>query len=169
MIQMLIRRGKLFMNMALCGVSEFALRLHGEPIWVRDSPDPNLHEAPLIRNRTTFKCYIAIGSIPTSCHTSYPGHRFNIKMYSYQYRKSHCGDKTVVRSSYLHGGISNTGKMSSLYWIGALLTIDFFFVDCVVPNNLPKWTSCFFIQARPWCSLKCNGPLLPSRYFTSVV
>ena len=47
------------------------------------------------------------------------GARFNIKMLSYQYRKSHCGDKTVVRSSYLHNGISYTGKMSSLYWIGA--------------------------------------------------
>ena len=47
------------------------------------------------------------------------GPRFNIKMSSYQYRESHCGDKTVVRSSYLHNGISYTGKMSSLYWIGA--------------------------------------------------
>ena len=46
--------------------------------------------------------------------------RFNIKMSSYQYRKSHCGDNTVVRSSYLHNGISNTGKISSLYWIRAL-------------------------------------------------
>ena len=44
---------------------------------------------------------------------------FNIKIPSYQYRKSHYGDKTVVRSSYLHYGISYTGKMSSLYWIGA--------------------------------------------------
>ena len=40
---------------------------------------------------------------------------FNIKMSSYQYRKSHCGDKTVVRSSYLHNGISYTGKMIFLY------------------------------------------------------
>ena len=46
---------------------------------------------------------------------------FNIRVSSYQYRKSHCGDKTVVRSSYLHNGISYTGKMSSLYWIGALV------------------------------------------------
>ena len=45
---------------------------------------------------------------------------FNIKMSSYQYRKSHCGDKTVVRSSYLHNGISYAGKMTSLYWIRAL-------------------------------------------------
>ena len=43
--------------------------------------------------------------------------QFNIKMASYQYRKSHCWDKTVVRSSYLHNGISYTGKMTSLYWI----------------------------------------------------
>ena len=48
---------------------------------------------------------------------------FNIKMSSYQYRKSHCRDKTVVRSSYLHNGISYTGKVTSLYWIGALVTI----------------------------------------------
>ena len=41
-------------------------------------------------------------------------------MSSYQYRKSHCGDKTVVRSSYLHNGISYTGKTTSLYWIRAL-------------------------------------------------
>ena len=44
-------------------------------------------------------------------------------MPSYQYRKSHCGDKTVVRSSYLHNRISYTGNMSSLYWIGGLVHI----------------------------------------------
>ena len=44
---------------------------------------------------------------------------FNIKMSSYQYRKSHCGDKTILRPSYLHNGISYTGKTTSLYWIGA--------------------------------------------------
>ena len=42
---------------------------------------------------------------------------FNIKMTSYQYRKFHCGDKMILRSSYLHSGISYTGKMTSLYWI----------------------------------------------------
>ena len=47
----------------------------------------------------------------------------NIKILSYQYRKSHCGDKTVGRSSYLHNGISYTGKMSSLYWFRPLKSI----------------------------------------------
>ena len=52
----------------------------------------------------------------------YPsGPRFNMKTPSYQYRKSHCGDKTILRPSYLHNEISYTGKMISLYWIGALL------------------------------------------------
>ena len=60
-----------------------------------------------------------------------PGPWFNIKMSSYQYRKSHCGDKTVVRSSYLHNGISFTAEMSSLYWIGlwaseGIILIEFF-------------------------------------------
>ena len=53
---------------------------------------------------------------PGAKHT---GGWFNIKMPSYQYRKSHCGDKTILRPSYLHNGISYTGKMTSLYWIRA--------------------------------------------------
>ena len=48
------------------------------------------------------------------------GPLFNIKMSSYQYRRFHCGDKTILRPSYLHNGISYTGK-TSLYWIGALI------------------------------------------------
>ena len=51
------------------------------------------------------------------------GSWFNIKMSSYQYRKPHGGDKTVVRSSYLHNGISYTGKMLSLYWIRVLMLL----------------------------------------------
>ena len=51
--------------------------------------------------------------------TGEPGPWFNIKMSSYQYRKSHCGDKTVITLSYLHNGISYTGK-TSLYWIRTL-------------------------------------------------
>ena len=43
--------------------------------------------------------------------------QFNIKMSSYQYRKSNCGDKTILWPSYLHNGISYTGKTTSLYWI----------------------------------------------------
>ena len=54
----------------------------------------------------------------------HPGAQFNIKMTSYQYRKSHCGDKTAVRSSNLHNGIFYTGKMSSLYWIRAQVPIS---------------------------------------------
>ena len=68
-----------------------------------------------------------------------PGPWSNIKMPFYQYRKSHCGDKTVVRSSYLYNGISYTGKMASLYWIGDLLSgrlreyifsLQYFSYDC---------------------------------------
>ena len=54
-----------------------------------------------------------------------PGPCFNIKVPSYQYRKSHCGDKTVVRSSYLHNGISYTGKMTSLYWFSPLVLLTY--------------------------------------------
>ena len=54
--------------------------------------------------------------------SEYSGPWFNIKMSSYQCRKSHRGDKTIIGSSYLHNGISYTGKMSSLYWISALVS-----------------------------------------------
>ena len=52
----------------------------------------------------------------------YSGGWLNMKIPSNQYRKSHCGDKTILRSSYLHNGISYTGKMISLYWIRAQMT-----------------------------------------------
>ena len=78
-----------------------------------------------------------------------PGPRFNIKMSSYQYRKSLGGDKTVVRSSYLHNGISYTGKMSSLYWIGAQVL----FHHSISPYFL--WLVCY-------CSLDsdCAGVMM---------
>ena len=61
-----------------------------------------------------------------SCQTFFAclgrlGPRFNIKMLFYQYRKSHGGDNTVVRSSYLHKGIIYAGKTWSFYWIGPLM------------------------------------------------
>ena len=59
---------------------------------------------------------------------------FNIKMSSYQYRKSHCGDKTVVRSPYLHSGISYTGKMASFYWIRPLMLTFHGALSCVPPD-----------------------------------
>ena len=57
--------------------------------------------------------------------TMEPGPWFNIKMTSYQYRISHCGDQTILRPSFLHIGISYTDKTTSLYWIGALIDIGY--------------------------------------------
>ena len=68
---------------------------------------------------------------------SNPGTRFNIKMTSYQYRKSHCGDKTILRPSYLHNGISYTGKMTSLYWIGALVSSEEDLLSIFDSKSLP--------------------------------
>ena len=47
-------------------------------------------------------------------HRENSGPWFIIKMSSYQYRKSHCGGKTILPPSCLHNGISNTGKTASL-------------------------------------------------------
>ena len=54
----------------------------------------------------------------------YSGPWFNIKMSSYQYRKSHCGDKMIFQPSYLHNGKSYTVK-TSLYGIRALRSMDY--------------------------------------------
>ena len=63
----------------------------------------------------------AIDQMTCLCRNWDPGPWFNIKMSSYQYRKSHCGDKTILQLSYLHNGISYTEKMTSLYWIEPLV------------------------------------------------
>ena len=62
-----------------------------------------------------------------------PGPWFNIKISSYQYRKSHCGDKTVVRSSYLHNGISyalahHTEAEMATQGVNVLRLFAFFYV-----------------------------------------
>ena len=77
-------------------------------------------------------------------------------MSSYLYRKSHCGDKTVIRSSYLHNGISYTGKMTSLYWIRALVLwaeVPFQYKDCLsqaqgfpYKDKMVSWPSYLYIM-----------------------
>ena len=49
-----------------------------------------------------------------------------LKMSSYQYRKSHSADKTVIRPPCLHNEVSYTGKTTSLYWIRARYLVEFF-------------------------------------------
>ena len=81
---------------------------------------PQCFKSPLILNTKMITRRVLCqqqAAEPGRICSKFPGPWFNIKMSSYQYRKSHCDDKTVVRSFYLHNGISYTGKMSSLYWI----------------------------------------------------
>ena len=82
---------------------------------------------------------------------------FSIKMTSYQYRKSHHGDRTILRPSYLHNGISYTGKMTSLYWIKAqadrkmvLLTAVyqiFHYCDVIMDTIAPQITSLMIVYS----------------------
>ena len=78
--------------------------------WIRGS----WYSVPRRTRTTPFQIVIAANVLMR------PGPWFNIKKTSYQHRKSHCGDKTVVRSSYLHNGFSYTGKMTYLYWFSPL-------------------------------------------------
>ena len=72
-----------------------------------------------------------------------PGAWINIKMTSYQYRKSHCGDKTILRQSYLHNGISYTGKTAYLYWFRALILFSALTTTVVIPQ-------CQYIMYTLW-------------------
>ena len=52
------------------------------------------------------------------------------------------GDKTVVRSSYLHNGISYTGKMTSWYWIRAQgMNSMMYWIHVLPQNNIPEATA----------------------------
>ena len=79
-----------------------------------------------------------------------PGPRFKINMTSYLYRKSHCGDKTILRPSYLHNDISYTGKTTSLGWIGALV-----FIECCI-RDLQTNLSSTSIPAICHCMLSSH-------------
>ena len=68
---------------------------------------------------------------------------------SYQYRKSHCGDKTVAISTYLHNGIFHSDEMVYWYWIIAcafccccrlLLLLVFIFVLFCFVLFLTSWS-----------------------------
>ena len=97
-----------------------------------------------------------------------PGLHFNIKVSPYHYGKSHCGDKTVVRSSYLYNGISYTGKMASLYSISPhdaiyhhkatmgtkCIAYDLFASICFGDRNCSK--PCAHIHITSWLRLTIN-------------
>ena len=84
-----------------------------------------------------------------------PGPGFNMKMSSYQYGKSHCWDKMVIRSYYLHNGISYTGKMSSLYWIRAK----------IFPNDHFEQSWFMYVWALQFCASKISQ----SRYVSDKI
>ena len=90
-------------------------------------------------------------------------------MSSYQYRKSHCGDKTILWPSYLHNGISYTGKMTSLYWIRALVA-TFSHVGGSFYRHHSRafeWSHLFNLGlgAACWAHFICQHELWPSLSF----
>ena len=104
---------------------------------------------------------------------------FNKNMSYYQYRKSHCGDKTILRPSYLHYGISYTGKMTTLYWIRAQVSLwhdicsrkwmpySLSAISSIVPiglnfTKIPAERSLFTLKKLIWkCSLQNAAHLVP--------
>ena len=104
-------------------------------------------------------------SVAKSIMTSSTGHWFNINMLSYQYRKSHCGDKAILRSPYLHSGIFYTGKTTFLHWIGAqnanTPSVDvwksFLFVIYVLLMSCKKWYDDCAVVMDPLCMHSLAG------------
>ena len=102
-------------------------------------------------------------------HAKHSGPWCSIKMSSYQYRKSHYGDKTIMRPCYLHNGISDTGKIISLYLIrhqnlqqsrtcnGFALTLEI--LD--IPTCMPR-------HSDTQCSLTADSRFAASQWATSL-
>ena len=90
---------------------------------------------------------------------STPGPWFKLKMTSYQYRKSHCGDKTILRPSYLHNGISDTVKITSIYWIGdqVLYTSTTSPISMFINDQMIDWISLF---CHYWQVQACNKTVM---------
>ena len=88
------------------------------------------------------------------------GDWFNIKTASYQYRQSHCGDKTILRPSSLHNRISYTGNKTSLYWIRALVSIILKWVAVTWLNSSPPSAAYMSVN---WVSIASSDGLLPGR------
>ena len=124
--------------------------LYVVPRWAPCRPHEPCYQGGCVRGRLGGRQPVSFvfiaGSVSLLCITLVrmildmrrPGPWFNIKMSSYHYRKSHTGGKTVVRSSYLHNGISFTGKMTYFYWIS------------------PQTTSSPYLQ-MPRCQNRCQG------------
>ena len=80
-----------------------------------------------------------------------PGTWCNINVSSYQYRKSHCGDKAILQLSYLHNGIAYTGKMTPLYWISPWLT-----KDTLMPHSMGDLWNVFWRKLGVIIRFKCT-------------
>ena len=75
------------------------------------------------------------------------GPQFNIKMTSYQYRKSHCGDKTILWTSFLHNGISYTVNSLKLRRNERCNADDIF--------------KCIFLKENVWIPTKISLKFVP--------
>ena len=102
-------------------------QIHKYSYWVQCKPIlyieciSNMNSSYLVAAAIKIVAVISSHWVP-EITSLWPGPWFNIKMTSYQYSKSHCWDKTILRPSCLHNGISYTSKMSPLYWIWSLET-----------------------------------------------
>ena len=84
----------------------------------------------------------------------------NIRMLSYQCRKSYFGDlyKEILWLSYIHNGNSYTDKTASLYWIGTLMIFPG--LSCPSPQNLsqaPVPVTLFRLNLKFNKKLKCSS------------
>ena len=92
----------------------------------------------------------------TTSSSHIPGPCFNISMLSYKYRKCYCGDKMILRASYLHNNMSYTGKMPSPYWTHPAC------IPCLAPKSLCSLTLIHpaHIWAVPWLLQPINHQLI---------
>ena len=111
-------------------------------------------------------------SVPYACIISHFSHGADMKMSSYQYKNSHCGDKMTVLSpqwDFLYW------KTTSLYWIRALVVItsNLQYANCTarVKLNYQKWMLWLFDEDRYIRSCNKWVPIADHamRHFTELI
>ena len=100
-----------------------------------------------------------------------PGVWFNIKILSYQYRNSHCGDKMILRLSNLHNGIFFTGRMTFFIIPPAKRScwgVYIGFIPSVPPSVYPSVRLCVPPSCIP-CPLCSSGWIHFNLYILSSI
>ena len=119
------------------------------PTWVPSNHTPGKVWDEIVCPFPNFNgCTVDVWESTSNCFSHFVA-LIRYKDHIFQVYEVHCGDKMILRPFYLHNGISYTGKMTSLYWIWALVPHS---VLQTLTSNFPSHGA-FTIHISIWKSI----------------